>query len=167
MPTLDNATIVRRFLEEPMNTGNLAVFDELVSPQVVLRGLWHKPIDPITKTQADTWQGIDPLKDDVSYNRRVFRELQVRVEDLIEAGDTVVAHSRTQGTHISGKTVDFQALDIIRLADGKVVEVAGQWDRLGYWQQLGFVPETAELVQREQALVPVPAPQEARADLHG
>ena len=68
--------------------------------------------------------------------------------DLIAEGDKVVTYTSVEGTHAgpfmgvppTGKHVKFTTLDIIRCANGKVVEHWGEVDNLGLMQQLGVVP---------------------------
>jgi len=42
-----------------------------------------------------------------------------------------------------GKQITATAIDIVRLADGRIVEHWGQMDTLGLMQQLGLIPAPA------------------------
>ena len=83
-------------------------------------------------------------------NRAAFPDMRMVVEDVMAAGDKVVARVRITGTHqgafmgmpATGKSVDVQLIDIIRFADdGLAHEHWGVMDALAMMQQLGAVPE--------------------------
>jgi predicted ester cyclase len=75
-------------------------------------------------------------------------DFQATVEDLIGAdGDTVVTRLTYRGTDTggfvkgraaTGKPFEFGAIYIWRLANGKVVELWQEADRMRLMQQLGF-----------------------------
>jgi predicted ester cyclase len=92
-------------------------------------------------------QGVDgPL-----FASRNFREavpdLRCDIEQLIVAGDRVVAHLHFWGhfngafgqKHGAGQTVDFIATDILRLQDGRISDNWHIEDNLTLMQQLGIV----------------------------
>ena len=68
--------------------------------------------------------------------------------DLIAEGDKVVGLVTARGTHQgefmgiapTGKPVSFNAIDVVRIAGGKIVERWSQADNLALLQQLGAVP---------------------------
>jgi predicted ester cyclase len=81
-----------------------------------------------------------------------FSDLRMDLEDVLPSGDKVVARVRCTGTHDgdfmgmppTGKSVDFQAIDIVRFGDdGLAHEHWGVLDALAMMQQLGAVPEGA------------------------
>jgi predicted ester cyclase len=59
-----------------------------------------------------------------------------------------VARVRLTGTHLgeglgvppSGKTVSIQAITIVRVDKGKIVEGWNNWDQLGLLKQVGALP---------------------------
>ncbi len=78
-----------------------------------------------------------------------FPDLGVQVDDIIDAGDTVVARVRFTGTHDgdfmgmppTGRAIDVPAIDIFRFAgDGRVNEHWGVFDAMRMMQQLGAAP---------------------------
>jgi predicted ester cyclase len=77
-----------------------------------------------------------------------FPDLEVTTEDLIAEGDRVVERLTLRGTHKgmfmgaspTGKRVMWGFINIYRIADGKVVELWSEGDRLGLMQQIGLVP---------------------------
>jgi predicted ester cyclase len=74
-------------------------------------------------------------------------DLRCEVRQMIVAGDRVVAHLRFTGHFTgafggktgTGQAVDFLATDILRIADGRVVENWHLEDNLTLMQQLGLV----------------------------
>ena len=120
------------------STGDLSVFDEVISPQMVE----HNP----APGQA---AGPEGMKEIATMLRTGFPDLQVTVEDLIAEGDKVVGRMTASGTHKgefmgaapTNKVVTMQEIHICRFSQGKVVEHWGLEDSMGLMQQLGLVPE--------------------------
>jgi steroid delta-isomerase-like uncharacterized protein len=142
MSTEQNKAVYRRFMEEVVNQGNLAVVDELVAVDVVE----HEELPPGYP------QGREGVKQFFAMLRTAFPDLQATIEDLIAEGDKVVGRGTWSGSHRgqfmdippTGKRVSFGVMDIGRIADGKIVEHWGQTDMLGLLQQLGVVPLPGE-----------------------
>ncbi len=141
MSTETNKAIVRRAIEECWNEGKLAVFDELFAPTFI----YHDPALPDVGTLEDYKRGF-------AETRSAFPDTHLTIEDLIAEGELVVVRLTWRGTntgdfvmppmHIpaTGKQVLVTAIVIIRLAEGKAVEFWGQFDNLGWFQQLGLLP---------------------------
>src|SRR5712692_3968146 len=118
MSTEDNKANARRFIEEVWNQGNLAVIDEITSPNYVD----HDP--------AMTVQGIEGLKQFVSMYLTAYPDTHFTIEDQIAEGDTVVTRWTARGTHKgplmgippTGKQVTVTGITIDRFANGKGVE---------------------------------------------
>ncbi|HXW79477.1 MAG TPA: ester cyclase [Acidimicrobiales bacterium] len=78
-----------------------------------------------------------------------FPDIRFEAEDVIESGDKVVARAHITGTNkgefmgvpASGKSIDIQAIDIVRFGDdGLVHEHWGVMDVMSMMQQIGAVP---------------------------
>ncbi len=78
-----------------------------------------------------------------------FPDLAMAADEIIDAGDTVVARVRFTGTHDgefmgippTGNAIDVPAIDIFRFdGDGLVSDHWGVFDALRMMQQLGVVP---------------------------
>jgi len=134
MSTEDNKVIVRRFYDEAINKKNLAAIDEFVDPNVI--------------DHSGLPGGIEGVKQLSSFILTAFPDLHLTVEDQIAEGDKVVSRLTWRGTHQgefmgilpTGKQVTITSIEIVRLADGKVVEHWNVVDNLGTLQQLGVVP---------------------------
>ena len=66
---------------------------------------------------------------------KTFTDMEVEVMDLIEEDNKVTIRAKFTGTHSAdfydvkptGKRISFEALEIFRMADGKIVESWGYW----------------------------------------
>jgi ketosteroid isomerase-like protein len=144
MSAEDNQSTVRRFIEEGWNQGNVAVVDELVAADFAEHPLWPNVVNPGPSDQSPR----DQLKYDITTTRGGFPDLQVTIDQLIESGDKVVMVATNRGTPATGKPVTWTEINIDRIEGGKIVERWSLWDRLGFWQQLGIVPPTRELMDQ-------------------
>ena len=97
--------------------------------------------------------GLAPTRDGVMDFFRMyiaaFPDLRMTPEDVLASGDKVVVRVRATGTHegefmgvpATGKTIDVQAIDIVRFGDdGLAHEHWGVFDAMTMMQQLGVVP---------------------------
>ena len=139
--TEDNKALNRRFVEEVINQGNTDAIDELIDPGVV---------DHAAPPGFPT--GREGAKQFAAMMRSAFPDLHLTIEDMIAEGDKVVMRSTWSGTHegefmgipATGRRVTVSAIDISRVADGKMVEHWEQSDALGLMQQLGVVPPSEQ-----------------------
>ena len=122
---------------EAISQGNLDAFYETVDPNIVD----HSGLPGIPP-------GLEGVRQWFSTLRSAFPDLRINAEDIIAEGDKVVARYSVTGTHQgefwgigpTGKQVTFSGIDIVRVADGKLVEHWGEIDALGLMQQLGAIP---------------------------
>lgn len=137
MSAEENRALVRRFVEEIFNQGNLEVAEEMLAPD-------YKHHDPTTN---EFGSGIDGFKQMISIYRQAF-DLRIVLEDQIASEDKVVdrwtGHGIHQGEFLgmapTGKKVTATGISIHRIAAGKVAETWNNYDALGIFQQLGVVP---------------------------
>lgn len=130
-----NEALFRRIIDEGFNQGNLAVADEVLSPQ-------------IAEHQAGMGAGPEGLKGAITYLRSVFPDFTLTIEDTVTAGDTIWVRMRARGTqqgpHMglppTGKPIDIYVIDICRFEGGKMVEHWGVPDRFALLEQLGLLP---------------------------
>jgi predicted ester cyclase len=110
----DNKAIVRRYLNEPWNQGNLAILDELCAPGFCINGI----------------ASLAEIKRAIFEARRAFPDIHDTIEEIIAEGDTVVIRWTITGTHRgvyegippTGKPIKFTGITIVHLCDGKIVE---------------------------------------------
>ncbi len=137
MSAEDNKALVRRWVEECYNPGNLALLDELFASDFVN----HDPVRPDVRD-------LDGLKRLLSEQREALPDLLTTIEDLVADGDKVVKRFIFQGTQTgeilgippTGKRVTMTGMDMLRIADGKIAEIWWSYDALGLMQQLGLMP---------------------------
>src|SRR5882724_11305067 len=94
-------------------------------------------------------QGVSGPLDASKLIRLAIPDIRCEIEQMIVAGDRVVAHLRFRG-HFTGRfgqiqgegqAINFIATDIYRVAAGNVVENWHIEDNLTLQQQLGLIPE--------------------------
>jgi steroid delta-isomerase-like uncharacterized protein len=128
-----NKAIVLRSENELWSKGNLAVADELYSPDFVC----HFVAGP-------EWRGVEGIKREVASHRTSFPDWNERVDDIIAEGDKVVIRFTSTGTQRgefqglapTGRKVTIEEVAIFRLSSGKIVEQWGMPDVHGLLQQL-------------------------------
>jgi steroid delta-isomerase-like uncharacterized protein len=137
MQTEEKKEVVRRFVEEVMNEGNLDVADELISPE-------HVNHDP---TAPDVQPGSEGVKQLISMYRSAFPDIHFETEEMICEGD-IVAHRWTfTGTHRgemmgvepTGKKVEVAGLEMNRVEDGRITASWTVSDAMGLMNQLGAI----------------------------
>jgi predicted ester cyclase len=134
----ENKAAVRRFAQQVISAGNMAAFDELVSPAYVE----HTP-SPGGGTDRDSFlRELEGL-------HNAFPDLKTEEEDLVAEGDKVVYRGTLSGTHRgeffgippTGRSFRISELHINVLKEGRLVEHWGIFDSLGLMQQLGVIPQ--------------------------
>ncbi len=143
MPTEDNKAVVRREFEEMLNQGgNLDAAAEIYAPNYVAHAATYGDIE-----------GIEGAKQSAAAYRQTFPDLRTTIEDMVAEGDKVVVRYRGSGTHEgateafgppTGKRMEITGITILRLSEGKIVEVWTNFDALGMMQQLGMIPEPGQ-----------------------
>jgi steroid delta-isomerase-like uncharacterized protein len=131
-----NKALVRRLYDEVVGRGDLALLNELASPDVVDR----TPLFAMTP-------GIQGFRRHLASFRRAFGEPRVVVDELVAEGDRVVAVWSASGTHAgpffsvpaTGLPVTTTSVSVLRIAHGRIVEYAVHGDVYGVLQQLGSV----------------------------
>src|SRR5919202_5699795 len=136
MSIKENKAVVRRFFEELLSTDNFALADELLSSD--FRFYFAGSPDPMNLKQ---------YKEFLVARRAAFPDRRFVVEDMIAEGDKVSARFTIRGIHKGefrgiaprGREVTVTGIDMIRLAEGKLVEDRVEVDQLGMMQQLGAI----------------------------
>lgn len=125
-----------------MSAGDVDGFMTLLADDFVE----HEPMPP----------GMPQTKDGVrsffEMYRAAFPDLRMDPEEVLAAGDKVVARVRFTGTHDgdfmgmppTGRSIDVNAIDIVRFGDdGLAHEHWGVFDAMTMMKQLGAVPAPA------------------------
>ena len=119
-----NKTLFKRYVDEVFHKRNMAVIDEFLDPNLVEH------------------------REEIYAILAAFPDLHITVEDLIAEGDKLVGRVTLTGTHqgelmgspATGKKVSFSEILIVRISNGKVVELSEVADTMSMMQQLGVIP---------------------------
>lgn len=139
MSSATNKAVIRRWIEEAWNQGRVELADELYAADFTARDA----DDP-----GRILRGPEDIKHYVRSLRAAFPDIHFTIDHLFAEGDKVVGAFTIRGTHLgmlgdippTGRAVEFQAVDIWRLRDGRIVErCIASIDRLGLYEQLGAV----------------------------
>jgi steroid delta-isomerase-like uncharacterized protein len=133
-----NKELSRRFTEL-FSTGDEALADEILSPDVVFHGA----------VGDGELRGADAITAFVAGYRRAFPDARSTVEDQVAEGDKVVTRWRARGTHrgqlgpiaATGKEFEMNGVTIERIEEARIAEVWVARDELGLLRQLGALPE--------------------------
>jgi steroid delta-isomerase-like uncharacterized protein len=106
---------------------------------------------PDLRGHAGAGATLDELKASVTGFMAAFPDLRADVRHLIAEGDTVSAWLTYDATHQgefagvpgTGRTVKFAAWDLLRVADGRVVELTQYCDLFTILNQIGALPTAA------------------------
>ena len=141
MATEQDKALIRRFIEEIFNRGNMSLADEILAPNFVE----HEELP------AGIPKGREGVIVMTTMLRSAFPDFKATIEDILAEGDKVVIRMTWSGTQkgefmgipATGKSISIGVIDIIRIAGGKLVEHWGQMDSMGLMQQLGAIPAPA------------------------
>ena len=106
----------------------------------------------------EAWVGYHPFAGPVPDPERVergsaamaeaFPDLRTAEADSVKEGDKVAFRWLLSGTHeggfmgvaATGRRVEVMGMDIVRVADGEIVEHWGEFDAMGLLRQIGVIP---------------------------
>jgi predicted ester cyclase len=138
MQAAESKRIVRRFIDEYQTGVSDTAFAELLHPDVVD----HSRPPGIAPGAQGVRQQFDGF-------RAGLADFRATILHQVAEGDLVMTHKVFHGTHTgellgippTGREVEILVIDVVRVADGRIVEHWGIVDRLGLLQQLGAIPE--------------------------
>jgi steroid delta-isomerase-like uncharacterized protein len=132
-----NKALMRNYIEEAWNKGNLDFVDKNFSSDFVGHGTFHG--QPTNR---------DGVKSVISTIRNAIPDLNITIEDMLAEGTKVASRWVTKGTHKgdlmgakpTGNKISVSETAVFRVKDGKVVEAWANRDDLGFLQQIGLIP---------------------------
>ena len=154
MSAQNNKAIAFRALEI-FSRGDLDALDQVIDRNFVD----HHP-------QPDQGPGLEGLRQTIGSLREAFPDIQWAPEEAIAEGDKVAVRMTISGTHrgaykripATGQHISIPMIDIVRIADGKVVERWGVEDQLALLQQLaGAAPKGLAKLGKAALAVALPA----------
>lgn len=129
-----NGILLRRFVEEVINTGDMGLVPEIVGEDFVDH-------DPPPGASPD----ISGIGRAFTRVRASFPDFHATVDDLVSEGDRVAYRWTFRGTHLgdfggispTGRVAVWSVIGIARFAEGKMVERWQRLDTAGLLGQLG------------------------------
>ncbi len=117
-----NKLVVRRFLEEVVNTGRVELLPEFVSPDC------RESNDPTGQAV-----GLESMRAHVLGVRQTYADLHITVEQQVAEGDWVATRITARGIHQdawmgmrpTGKAVVITGVNLDRVVGGRIVEHGG------------------------------------------
>ena len=117
----------------------LSALDRVIAPTMQM----HDPASPPMPTP-----GPEGMRAFFGMYITAFPDIKSEEIHAVAEGDRVCLHWRCTGTNTgplgpmpaTGKKVDFQGMEVHRIADGKIQDTWVTWDKVGMLQQLGVMP---------------------------
>ncbi len=136
MSTDKNKSLVKRYYEEVVNTGNVDKLAEFVSPDYI--EVHNNTRHPV---------GLEGAKQHVLGVRKTYPDLHLTIEQQIAEDDWVVTRVTARGTHQgtwlgmkpTGKDLEMSAVNIDRVVDGRIVEHGGAANLLEPLLEIGAI----------------------------
>ena len=136
-----NMALIKRYMTEVVEAGNLHVTYELFAPHYYMHG-------PSASTDLD---GREALNEMVIALRAGFSDLRFISDEMFSVDDRVVYRWRLGGTQTgqfrelpaSGNKMEICGIMITRFEDDKITEEWESMDMLGMLQQLGTLDPTS------------------------
>jgi predicted ester cyclase len=128
MSANDNKKLIRRYIDEVINTGNIDNIDNFIAP------------DYVEVYEGKRYHiGIKGAKEHILGVRKTYPDLKLTVENQIAEGEWVATSITARGTHQgvwlgikpTGKVLTYSGVNINRIIDGRIVEHGGAANLLG------------------------------------
>jgi predicted ester cyclase len=124
--------ICRALIERGFNNGDVDGLEAFVAHDII-------------EHQEGATSGIDGLRALITGLRTQCSDLHLEIQDTATSGDTVWFRIRATGTNdgpmgsrpATGRQIDITVMDVMRVAEGKLVEHWGVADRLAMLKQIG------------------------------
>ncbi|MBI3585549.1 MAG: ester cyclase [Ignavibacteriales bacterium] len=118
----ENKLLIRRYIEEVINTGNMDQIENYISPEYV--EVYEGKRYPL---------GIAGAKEHILGVRQTYPDLQLTVEQQIAEGEWVATCIIARGTHQglwmgikpTGKILTYSGVNVDRVVNGRIVEHGG------------------------------------------
>jgi ketosteroid isomerase-like protein len=133
----ENLEIARRAYES-MTVGNLSWLAEFVAPEIEV-DLTRNVFNP------QVIRGYEGIQQFWTTQNEVWEDFRFEVEELIDAGDEVVAVVKLVGKgRGSGVPVDQREIQVVKVRDGRAVHIAAYRDRAEALEAVGLSEQDAQ-----------------------
>ena len=141
MPIIENKELVRRFIEEVVNTGDVGAMAEYVSADCVE-----------TDGKLRVVSGIEGMQQHVLGVRATYADLHLTLERQIAEGEWVVTQITARGMHTgewlgiapTGRPVVITGVNVDRIVNGRIVEHGGAENMLDALLEIDAVRPVTE-----------------------
>jgi predicted ester cyclase len=131
--TTKNKEIIRKLYEESLNTGNFEMMDQVIGEEFTFQNA----------------KGPSAYKNPIGALRQGFPDIKWTIDEILAEGDKVAVKATWRGTHTgqfrtyapTNKKTTNGGIAIYQFKNGKIVGISIETDRLGFFQQLGIIPE--------------------------
>jgi predicted ester cyclase len=132
----DNKLLVRRYIEEVINSGNVSNIENYVSSDYT--EIFEGKRYPI---------GISGAKEHILGVRKTYPDLTLTIDHQIAEGEYVATSITARGTHVgewlgikpTGKVLIYTGVNVDRIVGGRIVEHGGAANMLGPLLDIGAV----------------------------
>ena len=132
-----NKALVMRYFDA-WGSADFEATKEIFAPEYV----WHTT----TGQDLSLEETIETITKQNEQSKVAFPDLTFINEDTIVKGDKAVLRYTFRGTHegevegipATGKVIEFEGIEIVRIENGKIAESWENANILGFYQQLGF-----------------------------
>jgi predicted ester cyclase len=132
----ENKLLIRRFIDEIINTGNTDEIEKFIAPDYT----------EVQEGKRNTI-GIKGAKEHILGARQTYPDLKLTVDHQIGEGDWVATCITATGTHQgswigikpTGKAVVYTGVNINKVIDGKIIEHGGAANLLGPLLEIGAI----------------------------
>lgn len=137
----ENKRIARHYYEVIGNTGDVSEIEMYISPNYTV----------VYNNKRDT-VGIEGAIQHIKGVMETYPDIKLTIEKQIAEGDWVVTHLTARGTHSgiwigmkpTGKKLQFTAINVDKIIDGKIVEHGGAANLLFPFLEAGAVQVVSE-----------------------
>jgi steroid delta-isomerase-like uncharacterized protein len=145
----DNKRVIKRFFFELWNQRKLEIAGDIFDDECHTYQL--RSGAPVTSTP----RGPESIKNHIAEWLSGFPDLAFTIEQMIAEEDRVSTLLSMDGTHTghwlgippNGKRINIRLMTIHRLRSFKIIEDWVIVESLGFFQQLGIIPETSDLLR--------------------
>ena len=145
----DNKRVIKRFFFELWNQRKLEIADDIFDDDCHTFQL--RSGAPVTSSP----RGPESIKNHIAEWLSGFPDLTFTIEQMIAEEDRVSTLLSMDGTHTghwlgippNGKRINIRLMTIHRLRSFKIIEDWVIVESLGFFQQLGIIPETSDLLR--------------------
>lgn len=132
----ENKLIVREYIEEVVNTGNIDIIEKYISK------------DYVEIYEGKKYElGIDGAKEHVNGVRKTYSNFHINIDFQIAEDDYVATSITVTGIHNgnwmdikpTGKLVTFTGVNINKVINGKIVEHGGAINLFGPLLEIGAI----------------------------